>query len=232
MRTCRSVPLVLAILFRLAWTTPAVGFPNPVSSSLELRVMANANLGPVVAFHSTSQSSTLYPLEASVTARAQSEAVKAIVRGSAEAEWQTPALGSVVFKKLGWTIRIEPIDPNDTAEAELSNGVGFRYTFVADATGYLRLRYRVSVTATDFGVPVPGTVAPSGFSIDWATGANQPVQIATAQANTSAAFTVPIVAGERYTLRITPGVLTSLGGFHFYEASMSGTFGFAIDTAQ
>ncbi len=219
----RCATCVLAIV-SLAWPLAAYSLPIPIESSLDLVARANIGAGDVIDQDTDSQGSTIDPLAASALVTLSGSKASATVFASASAYWDSPAEGIVNFSSLGWNVTTQP--PGE-ALVELPDGTGFTYTFQADATGFFRLAYDVTGSATDFGNP--SNVGPTGFSIDWAIGAGPLTQVAVANVGTSEELLLSITSGEQYSIGIGPGILSNFGGFHSIEAEMRGVFQFTID---
>ena len=193
---------------------------SPVSSSLRMTASSNANGVVVEDTDGGSQTGTLNPLSAAVSARAVSDGTDILTSGGATATWTDAGNGQVVFTGVGWTIAQ---NTGSGSHAHLTAGQDWTYTFVAVQSGTFTLQFNVTQddgTTNSFGL--------NGFNFRW-TPSGGSTEFEFVSLGPTGTITKTVVAGTTYTVQIDnqANVFFS-GGFGTPTAHMSGTFNWSI----
>jgi hypothetical protein len=182
---------------------------GPISSSLVLRAESTAGAVTVTDADGQSQGATANPLSAAVSALAVNGTASVLTAATGSATWTDPDHGRVVLSDIGWVTRGASAV---TGSANFSDGVGFTYTFAADATGTFRLDYDVAASGSDlFGL--------NGFSCSF-DGHTSYLGV-----GTSGTVAKSVVAGNTYTLTLR-NAANIHAGLGTRDARMTGTFSF------
>jgi hypothetical protein len=175
-----------------------------------------------------SQGSTLNtpsPLSATVSALSTDANSRLLVTGEGSATWTSASTGEVKFTNLGWNA------VNAIGGADLSQNVGWVYTFVANVTGSFNINYSVTAQGTSSTNDNP-LVGLNGFFLYEGAGATAPSH-ATRQIDLNSSgsaagtATLAITAGNTYTVEIQDfaNLFKDIGTT---DAHMNGTFDFDV----
>jgi hypothetical protein len=204
--------VILAILTALRLVHPASAEPVPISSALQMKAIAVVDDNTTMDRDRQSQGATLNPLSVSVEAVAQTVGAYVRTTGNGRASWISPSQGTVQFTEVGWnTANVE------RGVADLSQGLDWRYTFIADRTGTFRMGYEIRSYGSDtFGL--------NGYTFFWSGpegGADLPV-------DTAGAIDRSIAVGETYTVGLVNRAAIS-GGLDTRDADMKSLFQWSMN---
>ena len=142
---------IFSITVVLGWTYSVSALP--IASILEMKAIASG----VTDHDIDQQDATINPLNVSVIALATGESGNVLVTGEGSATWVNPNQGLVIFDNVGYEIEVVY---GLSGTVDLRFAQGWKYQFVADATGLFTLEYDI----TGFG---SNTGYLHGFEFNW-----------------------------------------------------------------
>jgi hypothetical protein len=216
----------------LGGSTAEADLISPSKSTFALTAESYLGSPPGVTHTDTqSQGSTLKPLLVAVSASSSAHSSdppthsRLLVTGEGSATWTSASTGEVKFTNLGWNA------VNAIGGADLSQNVGWVYTFVANVTGSFNINYSVTAQGTSSTNDNP-LVGLNGFFLYEGAGATAPSRVTqeidlNASGSAAGSTALAITAGNTYTVEIQ-NFSNLFGDIGNTKAHMNGTFDFNV----
>jgi len=216
---------ILSLVLFSGGPTAQADLISPSDSTFALTAESKlGNSATVTDSDSESQGSTHHSMSVGVLASSVASNGLLLVSGSGSAKWNSASNGEVRFSNLGWT------SINAHGAADLSQNVGWVYTFVSNVTGSFNINYNVTAHGTSLTNNNP-LVGLNGFFLYEGAGSTAPTK-ATDQIglNTMGTSSMALTAGKTYTVEIQnfANLFQNIGTTN---AHMNGTFDFSVVAA-